>query len=562
MPTIPRAAPNTSVVRGTPGTQSSGMPRVAEAAGELARAGFNVYANMREQRQNDEIMSKEIETRRRLGALTEDINQGAFQKQEDGSFAAANKGTGHYADAPDAYEAMQADLRNQILADVHSERAQAKVGYTFDRISLAKGAIVRNTAVKRQNDATVANLDVNSEILQEQYANATTDVERENILLSFRDNLGMAVKTYAITKEDAVSRAQKFRNGVSELEVRKALAGSIRSVDDTETVLKDLRTGGYPNLSAGARQKFEEQALRQLNSAINYEWTMQQRNEMLARRELKDKQAQNTRDLAAQVRPVENGVYGAPKIGQPEIDVAFQNGEISSAQANYLKALIENPEPHPDPMTRYSWRLRLTANAYNGTLDENELLYARTQGYLKDEDVANIISIHESRQAAGGETATTDAKRALEFVSSYLYGVKNLLNVQLENDDVRELGVMELEFQGRVGRGENPYTVAEDLIDTNAQDTVTVDDLPNIAGIQDMFLRHQREGTLEAFWTEARQALMDYQPHGNVSPEILKGMARQLETLRQKTGKKLRRMPAIRQELRKRAAEYEKRTKK
>lgn len=557
MATIPRGIGNTGVIRSASSPMTGGMPSPAGATLGLIEAGGRAAAQMVQQKQNSDIARTQVESRNQLNVLAREVSQGGFERSEDGTFSRANSGTSTFEHAPEAFDALSAQLRSEMVSRFTSNHVSNAVGNTFDTIAGQKRGEVVTAAVAQQRDYTVAQLDTNTELFQQQFANARTDQEKQEITLAFRDTLIGAVNTNAISRENMVARTQKFRNAVVSLEVQKELTDNIRSIEGTETVLEKLRSGkGYPSLQPQARQQFTEEALRQRNSAITFQFTMEQRQEAAARREASALQDQNTRDLSKLIRPTEGGVMGLPQAGHVEIDRAFQSGQIDEAQSNYLRALIDRPDPKPDGMVRGSWRFRFTAQAYNGTLNTDEVLYARTQGFINDNDVSSIMATHASVQAKGGVTATTDAKRALEFATSYLYGVKDMLSVKLENADVQELGIMELQFTGRVERGENPYMVVDDLITNNSEDLLTVNDLPAVPGVQEMYLRHQRSNTLDAFWNEARQSIMDAP---GLSTASAKGMISQLERMRNKAGKKLTRLPAIREELRSRAAAYEKR---
>lgn len=553
MAVIPRSKPALDVPSASRGPRQERL-NVGKGYQDASDLLAGLADNMIEQRRSNEVARKKIEIYKRLGSLASDVSMGHFRSSEDLGFARSDTPGGDFSIAPDAFEALAGQEREEILAGIDDPRVREAVALEFDMTQAQKMAVVRNAAVKQMRDKTVAELDVNTEVFARTYSDATTEQERLQIVQAYRDQLIGAVSTGAITREDMVSRSQDFRNTVAELGVRKDLLGATRNVEATEEVLNKLRDpNGYPGLTPEARQSFEEQALRQFHSAVNFEFMMEERQERLDARRLKKRREANTRDLAAKIRPVdpETGEFGAPQIGHVEIDRAFQAGEITSSQTNYLRSLLDHPDPTPDPLLRFSYLGRFMEQAYDGTLEPDDVYRARAAGSIEDNDVNTVLSIHSSRQAAGGRTATNDAKQALEFVTSYLFGVKSIFNVQLTDDKVRRLGAVELLFNGRVSRGENPYRVAADLVQEDSRAIIDESDIP--PQVLGMFREHKRNGTMSEFWDAAREKIEGL----DLSVTERRSLVTQLENTRNTQGKSLERLPEILEELRIRADNYD-----
>lgn len=552
MATIPRAKQPLSIPR-SPASPRAPRVDVSSGLNNLAQVTHALAENMLQQERANTVAEKKIEIYSVLGELESDVTSGKFSYNEDIGFRESDKYEGSYARAPEAFTALSDAQRKAILNGVTDPAARAAIANEFDMVRAQKLAMVRNSSVKKMRDQTVAELDLNSELFARSFVKATTEQEKKSIVQSFQDSLSSAVQTGAITRTDLVKRSQDFRNTVAELGVRSDLLNATRDIDGTEAVLNRLRSAdGYAGLTPEARQKFEEQAQRQFNSAIDYQFRMEERKERLAKRDLEKRQLARTRELAALIRPVNSLGYGEPEIGHVEIDRAFQGGQIDAAQTNYLRSLLERPDPTPDPITRFTYVDTFTEQAHAGELNFNDVLRARAAGYIEDNDVQMIDSIHQGQVASGGVSAATDSKQALEFVTSYLFGVKSLFNIQLTDDKIQRLGAVELLFNGRVSRGENPYRVARELIEEDSRASITPQDVP--PQVQDMFREHKNSGTLSMFWDEARTKIEE---DDTLTLTQRRALVQQMENLKNEKGKALSRLPEVINELEIRANIYD-----
>lgn len=270
MAIVPRVNPALDVPSGPSGPR---MPRLDVSSGvePFVETLVGLAHNMIEQRRTNEIARSKIEVYKRLGMLGSDVSLGRFRIDETGASRADTPG-GDFAQAPTAFEQLSKQMRDEILDNIDDGVVRDAVALEFDALQVQKMALVRNSAVKKMRDLTVAELDVNTVQFAHAFADATTENEKLSIVKAFRDNLVQAVTTGAITREEMASRVQKFNSSASKLEITT----QIINARDSRVALEALGARlddpqNFSGLSPEDRVRFELQIINEIEAAGNAE---------------------------------------------------------------------------------------------------------------------------------------------------------------------------------------------------------------------------------------------------------------------------------------------------
>lgn len=279
-------------------------PNVAAASGRaLARAGAQVTdtiaeiaENMIRARRGSDLSNVTTRAAKALNDLEFDINQPSQleRPQGDTSEFDPTEIVQDMRTRPQRFAEGAAAIRKQISDEIDDPIVRQNFQTDFDKRVLSKGTTIRNQALQREIQASIARLDQDLVDLAQSASTAANEVDRAQLVTQGRIAIETASQSLLINPIDAGKRERAFLSQISEAEARRLLT------EDPDAAVTALSgSDRFSDLDPVARQRLLDTAVRRADSAAQERARAADRAESRAARSLRRQGNEVMKDLLA-----------------------------------------------------------------------------------------------------------------------------------------------------------------------------------------------------------------------------------------------------------------------